>query len=160
MLAMRTPLLVLIAIALLAGIAWWLASGGGDAAPPPHGGPAANGSQQPHEPAAIERSPAVPDEPAPPPVHRPDPPHDGTATEQPPQPPATLIANVRDLTTRAPVASFRWRFRNSLVTASGDGANGRAELPLPASAFGELLIEADGYTPFTKPDAIAATPPV
>lgn len=157
--SMRTPLVVLVVLALVAGAVSWLWSSGDDAAPPPRPGEGGAQSRGTKEPPALERS-AVP---APPPsAATPEPTGSRPRETPPPQPPAaapTVIANVRDLSARTPVASFRWRFRNSLVTERGEGANGRAELALPASAVGELLIEADGYAPFTKPDLVVPTPP-
>lgn len=154
---MRTPLVVLVVLALVAGAVLWLWSSSDDVAPPSPPSEGLAPRRGPQEPPVLERSeaPVAPREVVTEPEPRPE-----TAPE--PRAPAkapNVIANVRDLTTRGGVASFRWRFRNSLVTERGEGTNGRAELVLPASAAGELLIEADGYAPFTKADLVAPTPP-
>lgn len=70
-----------------------------------------------------------------------------------------VVLNVRDLVSRQPVAAFRWRFQNSRGTWKGDGAAGRAELALEASAVGTLLLEADGLQPLSKDGVIVPTPP-
>lgn len=70
-----------------------------------------------------------------------------------------VVLDVRDLVSRQPVAAFRWRFQNSRGAWKGDGAQGRAELALEASAVGTLLVEADGLQPLTKEGVIVPTPP-
>ncbi|HEX6813902.1 MAG TPA: hypothetical protein VF384_19930 [Planctomycetota bacterium] len=58
--------------------------------------------------------------------------------------------NVRDVAKLTPVPAFRWRFRSDGPELRGDGAEGGAKLSLPAGAVGELLVEADGYSPFVR----------
>jgi hypothetical protein len=90
---------------------------------------------------------------------QPTPPTTPDPAPTPPTAPATVVLAVRDMTTRAPVAAFRWQFRNSLGTLRGEGKDGRAELPLPATAVGELLVEAEGLAPAVRDGVIVPTPP-
>jgi len=101
------------------------------------------------QPAAAERQNVTPttaaedDQPAAP---------QAPAAEQPVPPPAdlTLVLNVRDVVTRAPIEAFRWRFVQRGDILRGESAAGVAELALPRSRIGDLLIEADGMQPFAK----------
>ena len=76
-----------------------------------------------------------------------------------PEPPAAAAPNlrlqVRDATTRQPVAAFRWRLRTSQTVQSGDGQHGLAEVVQKPAERAELLIEATGYQPLTQPEVTA-----
>jgi len=75
---------------------------------------------------------------------------------------ANVRLQVRDLTTRLDVAAFRWQFQTSLGMQRGDGSVGRAELRLPETASGTLLVEAPGLAPLQRPLVVpgSASPPL
>jgi hypothetical protein len=81
-------------------------------------------------------------------------PPDASPPTEPPPEATTHPANVRlfvsSATTKQPLASFRWRIRGHGPTAElGTGTDGHADFTLPADLVVELLVEADGYSPFT-----------
>jgi hypothetical protein len=152
--------LVLAAAALAVGGYWLL----GDGDPP------APDAVLPPTPAAAVASPADPERlpprtspagPAPQPAHTPVPaPAPASPLPVPPVPEApNVLLRVRALATRADVPAFRWRFVNSLATARGEGRDGRAELRLPESAVGELLLEADGLASLRRDGVVVPTSP-
>jgi hypothetical protein len=156
---MRAPVVILLLL-VLAAAAWWSFRDGGEPALPSQPRVVPSPTPAPIAPAEQGGRVSTPAPvPAPPPADAeptPTPPPSDTA---PPPAPANVVLAVRGLATRAPVASFRWRFQNTRGTARGDGADGRAELVLEPAAVGELLVEADGFAPFTRPGVAVPEPP-
>lgn len=154
---MRAVLLIVLSVVCCFG-AYFLLAGGEPPPLVPPTTPTTPGPAGPTAPAARgEDRIEVPD-PTPPPVR----PAEPGPTPTPPTVLATepnLVLAVRDLTTRAPVPSFRWQFRNSRGTQRGTGTAGHAELALEASAVGQLLVEADGLSPLVRDGVIVPTPP-
>ncbi|HEX5050178.1 MAG TPA: hypothetical protein VFZ65_00270 [Planctomycetota bacterium] len=153
-------LVALLLLLAAATVAWFVWSGG-DETPPPGstGDAAARGAPAARAPSATERSEV--------PVQRQGPDRAGDAPAKPaaadapaaPTAPPTVILVVRDLSTRAPVPAFRWRFRGPAGQARGEGTDGRAELALAGGALGEVLVEADGFAPFAQADFTVPAPP-
>ncbi len=156
--AMRAAALVFVAL-LVGAVAYWAFADRPPLVLPVD--PDAPATAGPIEPAPAQQGERVAVTPPPtaPPATPPAKPELGVLP--PPQVAATpnLVLNVRDLVSRQPVAAFRWRFQNSRGTWKGDGADGRAELALEASAVGTLLLEADGLQPLSKDGVIVPTPP-
>ena len=61
---------------------------------------------------------------------------------------------VRNAVDNAPIAAFRWSFRRAVGIARGESNSSIAQLELPRVTVGDLLIEADGMQPFTKPQLV------
>lgn len=156
--AMRAAALVFVAL-LVGAVAYWAFADRPPLVLPVD--PDAPATAGPIEPAPAQQGERVAVTPPPtaPPATPPAKPELGVLP--PPQVAATpnVVLNVRDLVSRQPVAAFRWRFQNSRGTWKGDGADGRAELALEASAVGTLLLEADGLQPLSKDGVIVPTPP-
>lgn len=152
--------LVLVAAALAVGCSWLLGNGdppAPSAVLPPAPAPAAPQPIGPERLSARTPSAATAPLPAPTPVPAPPP---ASPLPVPPVPDApNVVLRVRALTTRADVPAFRWRFVNSLVTERGEGRDGRAELRLPESAVGELLLEADGLASLRRDGVVVPTSP-
>ncbi len=158
--AMRGFVLVLL-LALFATGAWFLLGRGDEAPPLPPALPGATPNQPTTPPVPAQSAPRV-NAGAPDPKATPANPDGTAANPTPPVPaatPANVLLAVRDLTTREPVAAFRWRFQNSRGTLTGQGQDGRAELVLEPSAVGKLLVESEGHAPLAKDGLIAPTPP-
>ena len=152
---MRSPVLLLLLVCLLGLGAWLLVVRGDDGAPPPVSN---TGPERPQQPVAPpEQGSGRVQVPTPPPTTTPSPdqPTPPTAATEPPN----LVLMVRSLASRELVPAFRWQFRNSRSTERGEGAAGRAELRLEASAVGQLLVEADGHAPLVREGVIVPTPP-
>ncbi len=158
--AMRAAALVFVAL-LVGAVAFWAFADRPPLAIPVD--PDAPATAGPGEPAPAQQGERIaastPTTANPPPAATPTKPDLGVLP--PPQVAAepNVVLNVRDLVSRQPVPAFRWRFQNSRGTWKGDGAQGRAELALEASAVGTLLLEADGLQPLTKDGVIVPTPP-
>lgn len=155
---MRTPLLVLVLAALVTmAVVWWSSRG----EQPPPAPPVPPTPASPGAPG----SPPSPERGALPPAATTEGPTAPAAADPATAAPATTLAaanvqlRVRDLATRQPVPSFRWRFRNALGSAQGTGQDGAAGLALLPSALGELLVEADDHAPYVKSDLVVPTPP-
>jgi hypothetical protein len=156
---MRSVLLVAV-VAVVAVLAWWSFGGGDGPAPTPD---STTGTTSP----PTRSNPAAPEtgriETAKPPTENATPAANDPPTAPDPTPPAdappNVVLKVRDLAARTDVATFRWRFQNSLGTHKGEGTHGEARCTLPPSSVGELLVEADGLQPFTRSDLIVPTPP-
>jgi len=72
-----------------------------------------------------------------------------------PEQQTTVVVSVRDITTKTPIAPFRWSFRQTAPRTGANVARGEAteavvNLALPAGVTGDLMIEADSMQPFTK----------
>lgn len=149
---------LIFALLVVAGLGLWTWLGNESAdAPPPGPQPpktATDGTKvAPPEQGDVRTPGTAPVTPSPTPA-----PIDPPPTPAPPARPPNVVLVVRDVAARTMVPEFRWRFRNSLATERGTGNNGRAELSLAPSANGELLVEADGFAPWTR-DLTAPTPP-
>ncbi len=162
MVGMRTPLVLVVVLALLGVGAYFTLLRDDDTAPPPPAPVTAStmpsagsvGSEQgsvrspvattPPEGTTTPRSPSTNPSPAAP---------------SPAATPPNVVLVVRDLAARGMVPAFRWQFRNSLAAQRGEGVAGRAELSLEPSAVGQLLVEADGLAPFVRDGLIVPTAP-
>ncbi len=156
----RLPLLLAAVVLACAGI-WWTTRGEDSPAPP-----APHSSQTPVTAAPAPANPAdVRAALAPPPAA-------GTTVTDPPRPApvpmpappdaANVLLRVRDLTTRLDVPAFRWQFQTSLGVQRGEASAGRAELRLPETASGTLLVEAPNLAPLQRPLVVpdSASPPL
>lgn len=147
---MRPAVPILVLLAALAAVAAWMTLGEDGDAPPPglsdtsHAGnarstdvvPSERSSSAPARPEATHTPPEVPT--AASPLPRQD------------AAPINVALHVHDLATRSPVPMFQWRFTSEGAAAKGDGTEGRADLHLQAGSAGQMLIEAEGMSPFVQ----------
>jgi hypothetical protein len=84
---------------------------------------------------------------------------DEPAATDAPQQDAPVVVTVRDIVSHAAIPSFRWTFRQAGTKVRGaieqpvmrgEASDSMAELALPRSVQGDLLIEANGMQPFTQ----------
>jgi len=156
------PALLLLLVLFAAIAAWFLFAQGSDELSVPGDDRGSVTTPRPREGAdPVAERDAVPAPPAPeaskPPANpaapaAASPPHESPAAAPAPN----LRLQVRDATTRQPIAAFRWRLRTSQSGQSGDGKDGLAEILLQAAERAELLVEATGYQPLTQPGVKAA----
>ena len=159
---MKSLPVVVLALCAILGLAAWLFLGRAeDEAPAPSGTSMPEGKSKPDDGPRMptERSEVVrPPDPTNEPAQAPPP-----AAEPPGQPVASAAANVhlivRSAATKQPVPVLRWRVRQAGQKAElGTATDGRADLALPPGTTVELLVESDGYSPFTAKNlAIPAT---
>ncbi|MEO6598032.1 MAG: hypothetical protein ABIP94_25085 [Planctomycetota bacterium] len=154
--------LVLVLLAAAAATVGWTLLAGSDDAPPPTTTKSTKPAFAPavRAPAVNERS-SAPWQRPPPSAADATPPtsasHPDPATDAKNSRPITVTLVVRDLATRHPVPSFRWRFRIGAIRERGEGTDGRIDLALPSEATGELLVEADDLAPFVQTDYTVPT---
>ena len=145
-------ILAVFALLILSGAAYWALQSDGPAIAPPSNSP--DGTKELRhanaDPAQAERDQVL----APPKPELTPPPSNDTQTQQneavAPAPQATVVLTVRDVVTRQPIETFRWRFVQPRALARGESTSSVAELVLPRRAIGDLMVEADGMQPFTK----------
>jgi hypothetical protein len=145
-------ILAVFALLILSGAAYWALQSDGPAIAPPSNSPDGTNELR-HanaDPAQAERDQVL----APPKPELTPPPSNDTQTQQneavAPAPQATVVLTVRDVVTRQPIETFRWRFVQPRALARGESTSSVAELVLPRRAIGDLMVEADGMQPFTK----------
>jgi len=146
---MRGAFPILLLLAVVVAIAAWTLFGGGGDQPPLAVEPQPAPRSTTPEPAPAERSEVV--RPAPPAAA----PETAPAPTPPPAPrddaaPVTAELHVRSVTTREPLAAFRWRWQTATTVEKGEGHDGAAALRLPPATVGRLLVEADAHEPWTR----------
>jgi hypothetical protein len=82
-------------------------------------------------------------------------------TTKPPEPqvadPAAvpnLLLRVRDVGNQQDLASFHWTLRHGAAKATGDGENGAASLVAPKGLLSALLVESEGYQPYSRAELL------
>lgn len=157
---MRVVAVVVVALVVAALAGFWLLRVEEPTAPPGSRPEVPSTPDEPAAPAFSERRAAAAEAPVAPAAN------DSPLPEAPAAPggaapgdvPVTVVLQVRALATRAPLPAFRWRFVQPAGTVRGDAQGGRAELPLPGGAVGELLVEADGMQPSTMALQVPSPP--
>lgn len=145
-------ILAIFALLILSGAAFWALQSDGVVIAPPSNGPDGKKELQ-HanaNPAQAERDQL-------PVASKPEitpPPSNDTQTQQNAAvvltPEATVVLTVRDVVTRQPIETFRWRFVQPRTQERGESTSSVAELMLPRRAIGDLMVEADGMQPSTN----------
>lgn len=69
----------------------------------------------------------------------------------------TVVLDVRNVVTRAPIEAFRWRFVRPGDIQRGESADSVAMLDLPRAVVGDLLVEAEGMQPFSHKAFVTPT---
>jgi len=144
--------ILVLVVVVVAGISASLLFGPDDDIAPP-GNDAGTGEQRQAskpDPAMAERHNATPT-PQPDQADKPSQPKAGPS--QPAKAPpvdVSLVLDVRNVVTGAPIETFRWRFVRRADILRGESTASVARLALPRGSVGDLLVEADDMQPFAQ----------